>query len=242
MLDTHCHIDLYKNPTSILDHCEKNKIVVLSMTNLPSHFEMGLPFFQSRKFARISLGMHPLYAKFHENEFEKFEKNIDKTSYIGEIGLDFSNQGINTKNIQIKSFEKILNLVSQKKKILSVHSRKAENEVLEYLLKYKIKYAIFHWYSGGISAIKEIIEAGFYFSINPAMIKSTSGQKIISKIPKDRILTETDGPFIINGDRPFYPGEVESVFSYLSEFYKISDLELKKLLQNNFNTLLSGIR
>lgn len=242
MLDTHCHIDLYKNPDAILDLCENRKIIVLSMTNLPSHFEMGLPFFQSKKFVRISLGMHPLYAKFHENEFEKFEKNLNKTSYIGEIGLDFSNQGINTKSIQIKSFEKILKLISQKKKILSIHSRKAENEVLEYLLKYKIKYAIFHWYSGGINTINEILEAGFYFSINPAMIKSISGQKIISKIPKDRLLTETDGPFINNGVRPLFPGEIESVLKYLSNYYNMSDFEIRNLLQNNFSTLLSGIR
>lgn len=242
MLDTHCHIDLYKNPISVLDTCEKNKIIVFSMTNLPSHFEMGLPFFKSKKFARISLGMHPLYAKFHENEFEKFEKNLNKTSYIGEIGLDFSNQGISTKSIQIKSFEKILSLVSQKKKILSIHSRKAENEVLEYLLKYKIKYAIFHWYSGGINAIKEISEAGFYFSINPAMIKSISGQKIISKIPKDRLLTETDGPFIENVDRPFYPGEIESVIKYLANYHKMSEFDLVIQIKNNFNKLLEGIR
>ena len=45
IIDTHCHIDLYQDPKSILELCESRKINVLSMTNLPSHFKMGLPFF-----------------------------------------------------------------------------------------------------------------------------------------------------------------------------------------------------
>ena len=55
MLDTHCHIDLYKNPKAILDRCENKGITVFSMTNLPSHFEMGLPFFQNKKTKSLKL-------------------------------------------------------------------------------------------------------------------------------------------------------------------------------------------
>lgn len=242
MLDTHCHIDLYKNPNNILELCENKKIIVFSMTNLPSHFEMGFPFFQSKKFVRISLGMHPLYAKLHKNEFLNFEKNLSKTSYIGEVGLDFSKEGIDTKEIQIKSFKKILALVSGKKKILSIHSRKAEKEVLELLCTYHIKSAIFHWYSGGLNLIEKIVGAGYFFSINPAMIQSLSGRKIIAKIPKDKILTETDGPFITVGDKPINPGEIDSVIKFLAHLWCITDSEVRKIIQNNFKTLIIDIK
>lgn len=46
MLDTHCHIDLYKNPEEILKECIKENLTVISMTNLPSHFEKGYPYFK----------------------------------------------------------------------------------------------------------------------------------------------------------------------------------------------------
>lgn len=242
MLDTHCHIDLYKNPKVILDICENKGISVFSMTNLPSHFEMGLPFFQSKKYVRMALGMHPLYATLHKNEFSKFEFYLSKTSYIGEIGLDFSKEGYETKDIQLASFNRILKLVSDKKKILSLHSRKAENEVFELLIQYKIQNAIFHWYSGGLNLIKNISDAGYYFSINPAMIKSISGQKIISKIPKENLLTETDGPFINKGNEPLLPGEVEEVFEYLSKIWNITICEVQNIINFNFRKLISNLK
>lgn len=242
MLDTHCHIDLYKNPKVILDICEDKGITVFSMTNLPSHFEIGLPFFHSKKCVRMALGMHPLYATFHENEFPKFELYLSKTSYIGEIGLDFSKEGIETKEIQLASINRILKLIWDKKKILSLHSRKAEKEVFELLLQYKIENAIFHWYSGQLNLIKPISEAGYYFSINPAMIRSTFGQKIVSKIPKENVLTETDGPFINNGSEPLLPGEVEEVFEYLSKIWNIPFYEVQSTINMNFKRLIRNLK
>lgn len=242
MLDAHCHIDLYKNPKAILDICEDKGITVFSMTNLPSHFEMGLPFFHSKKHVRMALGMHPLYANLHENEFFIFEKNLTKTSYIGEIGLDFSREGIATKNIQLESLERILKLVSNKKKILSLHSRKAEKEILDLLLKYKIQNAIFHWYTGGLNIIKDITNAGYYFSINPAMIKSKSGQKIISKIPRENVLTETDGPFIEIEHKPLNPGEVDDVMFFLSKVWNLTFDEVQQTIMINFKRLINTLK
>lgn len=242
MLDTHCHIDLYNNPKAILDTCENKGITVFSMTNLPSHFEIGFPFFQAKKYVRIALGMHPLYANLHKREFSKFELYLSKTSYIGEIGLDFSKEGFETKDIQLASFNRILNLVSNKKKILSLHSRKAEKEVFELLLKYKIENAIFHWYSGQLNLIKPISKAGYYFSINPAMIRSISGQKIVSRIPKESVLTETDGPFIQKANEPLLPGEIEEVMFYLSKTWHISIEDVQNIISFNFRRLINKLK
>ncbi|WP_437919666.1 Qat anti-phage system TatD family nuclease QatD [Sphingobacterium sp. LRF_L2] len=242
MLDTHCHIDLYKNPKAILDVCEDKGIIVFSMTNLPSHFEKGLPFFHSKKYVRMALGMHPLYANLHKNEFSKFELYLPKTSYIGEIGLDFSKEGIETKEIQLASFNRILKLVSGKKKILSLHSRKAEKEVFELLMQYKIQNAIFHWYSGGLNLITNIANEGYYFSINPAMIKSAAGRKIISKIPRENVLTETDGPFIENQRIPLNPGEVSDVMFYLSKVWNLTFDEVQQIIMINFKRLINTFK
>ena len=76
MLDTHCHIDLYPKPELILNECDRNGFPILSMTNLPSHFEKGFPFFQNRSKVRQALGMHPLHAEHHKKEFPKFISNL----------------------------------------------------------------------------------------------------------------------------------------------------------------------
>lgn len=242
MLDTHCHIDLYPNPELILDECEKKGFPILSMTNLPSHFERGFPFFHNRNIVRQALGMHPLYAEHHKKEFPKFISNLAKTSYIGEVGLDFSKKGIGTKEIQLHTFENILNAIGNQKKLLSIHSRRAEKEVLGLLKKHKIKNAIFHWYSGSPNLIDEIIQEGYYFSVNPEMTKSISGKKIISKIPRNFILTETDGPFIDENNSPLIPGQVQTVVGYLANEWMLNEDKVKNTIWSNFQNIVLSLR
>ncbi|MBL1220390.1 TatD family hydrolase [Chryseobacterium sp. L7] len=242
IIDTHCHIDLYQTPEKVLQECVDTNMMVISMTNLPSHFEMGYPHFRNLKKIRLALGMHPLYAEVHKKEFALFLKNLSMTSYIGEVGLDFSKEGYATKNIQIESFTKILENISGKKKILSIHSRGAEKEVLELLKKYNIKFAIFHWYSGALKLIDEIVNEGYYFSINPAMIKSEKGRKIIEKIPITNLLTETDGPFTnINGNI-LRPIDVINVNKYFSNVWGKTISEVEKIISLNFRELLKSIK
>ncbi len=242
LIDTHCHIDLYKNPQLIIRECEKKGITVIAMTNLPSHFEMGFPFFKQSKMLRISLGLHPLFAEKHKSEFDLFLKNIDRTSYIGEIGLDFSKEGIKTQKIQLDSFEKVLQVVSKKNKILSIHSRRAEKEILELLVKYNIKNAIFHWYSGSSSVLNKIIAEGYYFSINPSMTTSPNGQSIISKIPINRILSESDGPFVQYNNKTIHPWDLKIVLDYIATNKGVSVSEIEKQIQLNFYDLIDKIR
>lgn len=242
IIDTHCHYDMFENPTQIVRDCEQKQIVTIGMTYLPSHFEMGYPHIKGYKYIRLALGLHPLMAKEHNRELVRFKKNIDNTSYIGEVGLDFSRDGISTKDIQISSFEYVLATIKSKEKIVSLHSRRAEKEVLELLKKYEIKNAIFHWYSGGVKVLREILENGYYFSINPAMVKSKTGQKLIAEIPLDRILTETDSPYTQIGSRTTKPSDVKIVISYLSESKGMTAEVVENKIYSNFKTLINKIR
>ncbi len=241
MLDTHCHIDLYPNPIELIQNCENAGITLLGMTNLPSHFEMGYPHVISRKKVRLSLGLHPLYAKEHKKEWPLFLKNFSKTSYIGEIGLDFSSEGINTKVEQLISFNQILELLQNSNKIVSLHSRRAEKEILKLLLEYNVKNAIFHWYSGPLGLIDSIAESGYYFSINSAMTESENGVKIIKRIPINRILTETDGPFIKLDGRIVSPLDIVYIEKKIADIKNISHLKFSQVLKSNFKTIIGSI-
>ncbi|MCG6188661.1 TatD family hydrolase [Maribellus maritimus] len=224
-----------KKPEIYISDNEKKRVITIGMTNLPSHFQMGINHVKRYKYIRLALGLHPLRAKEHEKEYLKFRQYVNETSYIGEVGLDFSREGFSTKEIQVKSFEFVLDCIKTKNKILSLHSRRAEKETLEMLIEKGIENAIFHWYSGTLSTLKSIVNSGFFFSINSAMIQSDNGKKIISEIPKELVLTETDFPFIENCD-------IANVHNYLSELWGISNIEVDNLINSNFKRLIRKIK
>lgn len=195
LIDTHCHFDMMPSPLHYVNEQEGLGNVVIGMTNLPSHFEMGFPFLRSYKHIRLALGLHPQLAIEAQRELPKFARLVDSTSYVGEVGLDFSPEFKNTCDLQLFNLKYLLECIRGKKKLVSVHSRGAERELLDMLDAYKIQNVIFHWYSGPSNLIPEIVSRGYYFSINEAMTQSRKGKDIISNIPANRILTETDAPY-----------------------------------------------
>ncbi len=241
MFDVHCHVDLYPDPVLIAKECERLGINTIAVTNLPSHFMLGYSNLKGYKKIRVALGMHPLYAERHNSEFPLFLECLDKTSYVGEIGLDFSKDGIETKEIQLNTFKSILTAIQGNSKVLSIHSRKAENEVFNFLLEYNIRSAIFHWYSGPLQLINKIVDAGFFFSINSAMIKSKGGQEIIRRIPLSNILTESDGPFIEYNKRPVRPSDLNVVVTCLASVFEVTEQEIQKKINGNLQRLVSEL-
>lgn len=227
LIDAHCHIDMLENPEAYLQKQEHDGNITIGMTNLPSHFEMGYPYFRNLKRSRLALGYHPLMVAVNPNELRCFKKYLPYTSYIGEIGLDFSRDGIGFKEMQIGILRKILERISGERKIVSVHSRRAERELYGLLREYDIKNVIFHWYSGPLGLISEIESAGYYFSINGAMTCSQNGCAIIEKMSRSRILTETDAPY----------NEKNDIVATLRQV-DMSEEQVKE----NFYKLLEGIK
>lgn len=125
----------------------------------------------------------------------------------------------------------MLKVLQGKKKIVSVHSRKAEKELLELLCEYEIKNVIFHWYSGSVDLIPAILEQGYYFSVNETMCFSKNGRTIIERIPRERMLTETDAPY---NDRC----DIRKVIAYLAKIWNLSSQEVEAVVERNFRMLL----
>ena len=227
MIDTHCHFDMMPQPEAYISQKEQEGDIVIGMTNLPSHFQMGQPHLKGFKHIRLALGLHPLLAAESKKEVPLFKRLIDQTSYIGEIGLDFSKEGYTTKDEQVAVLRDLLSAIRGKKKIVSVHSRKAEKELLALLCEYKIENVIFHWYSGPVDFIPAILAQGYYFSVNEAMCRSRNGRYIIESIPKEKVLTETDSPYNERTD-------INAVLSYLN----LTEQDV----YCNFKVLLNGLR
>jgi TatD DNase family protein len=112
---------------------------------------------------------------------------------------------------------------------------------LELLLEHSILNAIFHWYSGPLGVLDRILAAGFYLSVGPAMIQSAKGRRIIARLPRDRVLVETDGPFVSVAGRPAVPTDAGVVYGALSQEWASPRSELTRLLWHNFSALCSRL-
>lgn len=237
-IDFHVHIDYYKDFNEKFNFYNKNKIYALCVTNLPEIYEKCIDNFNKSKYVQFALGYNPQFSSTDKFSRKKFDEYLDTTKYIGEVGLDFSKDFIIHKAEQIKAFDYIAQMSGQYNKIMSIHSKSAENEVISILKKNKVKFAVFHWYTGKVEKVKEIVDMGYYFSVNSKMLQSKRGLTIIKNIPLERILIETDGPFTDFREEEITPDKLPEVYSTFEQVLKIRKFKgivfcnLKKLLTN----------
>lgn len=243
MFDTHCHIDQYPDPLAVAQLAEQRRLITIGVTQLPSHFQEGREYVKHFRYVRLALGLHPLLAAEHTpRELALFQQLLPSTSYVGEVGLDFSRAGQATAVRQEASFRHVLRLLGDRPRLVTLHSRGAEQRVLELLREYKSGPVIFHWYTGPIALMKPIQEAGHYFSVNPAMLRTPTGRRVVESIALDRLLLETDGPYVRIGSRAIQPTDAETTVTALSAVRQLPTVEMSELLTQNFKTVLNPIR
>jgi TatD DNase family protein len=238
-LDAHCHLFDYPDADNLIGQIARNKMLVLAMTNAPSQFGSLQSRMGRISHVRLALGAHPLWvAQFREVEWTLFKRYIPLTSYVGEVGLDFSADGKQTRVAQEQAFRRVLGIVRGHHKLLSVHSRRAEARVLELLNEHEVKPVVFHWYTGTTAVLDEIVAQGHFFSINPAMVAGAFGRALISRMPLDRVLTETDGPNGRYRGRSLVPTDVLSAYRYLEATWQMPEEMVRARVQSNFASLL----
>lgn len=239
MIDLHCHIDLYPSAMNVIRETAKRNLFTLAVTTSPRAWKATGRVLEPYSTIQVALGLHP------EIVTEKFaEKNlliesIAETKFIGEIGLDGSRRFKNSFALQKDIFESaIKECAKQGGKIISIHSRSAESEVLEILASNPgLGVPILHWFSGSLTDLKRAIDLGCWFSVGPAMLASKSGQRIANAIPLKRLLPESDGPFGRKGENPLLPWEATNISKTIESFKNGSDHD--NLFENNLKELLS---
>jgi TatD DNase family protein len=238
MIDTHCHIDLYDSPLEIAKSAEDKQVTTVAVTYLPSHFQMAEKHLRAFRFVRPALGMHPLAAKDHAKELDLFRSLASSVNLIGEIGLDFSAAVKPTQCIQEKSFAAVLECLKGKKCFITLHSRKAEDDVLRHLKHAGIQETVFHWFSGTRAQLSRVLDAGHFISINTAMIRTAKWRELINFVPKTRVLTESDGPFGHQGARPALPTDMPVVLDWLATQWGEAIEDAEAQVAHTFEQLL----
>lgn len=235
-VDFHVHVDYYKDYLTIFHEYERRGIYALFVTNLPEIYESCLRSFPESKYVKIAMGYNPMLANEYQFNKKIFDEYFSSVNYIGEVGLDYTKEFLEYKDKQLEAFQYIAKRCSGTQKILSVHSRNAVEDILSILEKHDITNVVFHWYTGNEKFITRILTNGYYFSVNPSMLRSKKGRAILKMIPLNSMLFESDGPFGKLNNNPMNPEYIELAYHKLGEFLEVDDL--RSIIMKNFRRLL----
>ena len=243
MIDTHAHLSSrFKQEVNL----EKLKWVILSASCLQDSKD-NLELAKNNIKLLPAIGIHPQETPLIPleeggqklEEMLKVNKNIVA---VGECGLEFTD-GVD-KEKQIELFKKQIELAQKYNKPLIVHSREASDETLEILKNYKNIRGVIHCYTGGKKRIQKVVDLGFYFGIDGNITYEVGLEQVVSLIPKDRLVLETDSPFLT--PVPFRgqinnPSNVKYVYEKVAEIWKMDFKETEKIIDENAKRLFDII-
>jgi TatD DNase family protein len=244
VIDFHCHLDLYPVPEVVVRECVERGLYVLSVTTVPSAWRKTAQLADGVKHVRTAVGLHPQLAHQRFGELPLFDALVRETPYVGEIGLDGHPDFRAHWQIQRNVFEHILSTCSHAGgRIMSIHSRRAARDVIDALQLFpNAGTPVLHWFSGSFRELARAAELGCWFSVGPAMVISKKGKEIIARMPRERILTESDGPFAqVNGNQ-LMPWDVEDAIGPLANIWSLPADDTSQVLATNFRNLVKRLR
>ncbi len=253
MIDSHCHLDhepLVSNLDSILSRSKDVGIEkILTICTTIEGYNNIIDIIEKDEIIFGTFGVHP-----HETKNNLVSKDdiVDrvishkKIIGVGETGLDFYYNN-SDKDIQIKSFQNHIDAASYLKIPLIVHSRNAENETYEILKKNfnnNLKI-LMHCFTGSLEFAFQLIPLNAYFSASGIITfkNSISLQDTFKKIPNEKLLIETDSPFLSpvpNRGKKNEPSFIRFTAEKLANLKNITTADLIKLTTKNFNNLFSS--
>jgi TatD DNase family protein len=240
VVDAHCHIDLYDDPKAVVTQAEALCIRTIAVTNAPSVFPFTRDLTAECKYVRPAAGLHPELVHSHSHELELLWPFLEQTRYVGEVGLDYVTTDPQKRAQQRAVFGAIVErCAALGKKILTVHSRRSASDVIATIGTGFNGKAVLHWFSGSARQLDQAAAVGFFFSVNPSMLSSKSGRLLTSAMPRERVLTETDGPFVKVGRRVAVPEDTGWVVQELAILWGVSPDEAKGQIAMNLRSLVS---
>ena len=252
MIDSHCHLDhepLFNDLENILKRSKE--VGIEKLLTICTTFESFIKIKQLVKKDDIIYGTYGIHP--HEAKNDKVTKKLiideinanEKIIGIGETGLDFY-YNFSDKKDQIKSFEEHIKASIELKIPLIIHSRNAEDEMLEIFNEYKkhdLKI-LMHCFTGSKKFAESLLDLNAYFSASGIITfkNSTDLQETFKSIPLEKTLIETDSPYLApvpNRGKKNEPSFVRFTAEKLAEIKDIPIPELVKCTTSNFNKLFN---
>lgn len=240
LIDSHCHLTkrFLDDSTETIKRARENGVekMICVGTSLED-CKQAVEIAQKFEGVFASVGIHPEETCNNWGEFEKLISE-PKVVAIGECGLDYKIGLPGQKEI----FEKQISLAEKYDKPLIIHIRDAQEDLMKINLK-KCR-GVFHCFSGNPNYLKYVLNLGFYVSFagNVTFKKAEELQDLAKLVPLDRLLVETDSPFLspdpLRGKQNT-PANVKIVAQYLANLKGVPFEELEKVTSNNAATLFN---
>jgi TatD DNase family protein len=252
MIDSHCHLDHEPLLTNLADVIKRSKEAgitkLLTICTTLDSFERIKTIIKKDKMIYGTYGIHP-----HESENDQIEKKTiiktvkgnEKIIGIGETGLDFYYNHA-SKDRQINSFKAHIEASIDLNKPVIVHSRDAENETFDILNSYKSKdlKILMHCFTGSKEFSKKLLSLDAFFSASGIITfkNSTNLQNTFKNIPQEKLLIETDSPFLapipMRGKKN-EPSFIKYTLQKLSALKEITEEKMINITTDNFNKLFN---
>ena len=246
LVDSHCHLHLleyqhpYNNLEDVLNDCHDNHIehllcVAIDLQQFPEILRLA----ENHPNISISAGVHPNTDEIIPGDFDisidVFHNNLlkqannQKVIAIGETGLDYYRTvDEKEKNDQILRLEIHTNVAREVKKPLIIHTRNAQSDTIKYLNKFQANDVggVMHCFTEDWEMAKLALDLGFYISISGIVSFKNAAQvqDVASKVPLDRLLIETDCPYLAPvpfRGKPNYPQYVKHVAEKIADLRNI---------------------
>lgn len=246
-LDSHCHINdeaFNEDLDAVLNRMLENKvtkamIVSVSLNDYKKTLNIKKEGIEFKK----ALGVYPEDTSISDEEFNQYIEYVKDCDALGEIGLDY-HWYKDTKDAQKELFIRQIKIAKELNKPIIVHSRDALNDTYEILKEYPCK-GVLHCYSGSKEMAKEFVKLGYYISIaGPITWKNAKEPlEVIKVVPLDRLLIETDCPYLTpapNRGKRNEPSNVVYTARKIMEELNIDEESFLKQINENYDTLFNG--
>lgn len=233
-VDTHCHVDLFTDPRTVMREALDARVGVVAVTNTPSVFEPMARLAEPFPNVFVAVGLHPELAIERESELALIPALWERTRFVGEVGLDGTNRDPRVIASQQRVLASFLQCAANHpSRLMTVHSRRAAQEVLN-TLNGVFATVILHWFSGSLPQAREAAARGWSFSVNAAMLGNERGRALVASLPREQVLTETDGPFVEVEGRPSRPVDVRGVIDGLASLWHVGHEAARHQVMDNF--------
>ena len=203
LVDTHAHLDELKNLDLVLEEAQKAGViaVVAVGSNHQSNIKTLEISQKHRRFVYPALGLHPwelgdLKTSEIDDNLQFIEQNIASAVAVGEIGLDYDKRVLKvaSRQLQKEVLGRLLDIARNYSKPAIIHSRYAWRDALQVIEDAGMDKAVFHWFTGFSSVLRDIIDGGYFISATPASEYHEEHRRAVKEAPLQRLLLETDCP------------------------------------------------
>ncbi|MBN1161337.1 MAG: TatD family hydrolase [Dehalococcoidales bacterium] len=251
IIDTHTHLDEVENLGEAI--AQAKEAGVAAIIAVGSDIASNVKTLEIAKkypgFVYAALGWHPWYIKESDIEasLEFIRANMDKAVGIGEVGLDYHKRVrvVADKDLQKRALRELLKIAEVSDKPALIHSRYAWRDAYDMVREAGLNKAVFHWYTGTTSVLRDIIDSGYYISVTPAVEYHEEHRRAVKETPLEQLLLETDSPVVYArgraGEFKSSPADAVRSLKGAAELNRLSEAEVAARTTENAGRLFGII-